>query len=173
MSLLLTLTVPLILAVVGIIAALRGVEIFPAMTKGALEGLHTVADMFPALIVLFPAIYMLRASGALDALSELLRPLFGMLGIPPETVPLAILRPVSGSAATAAAADIIHSAGADSLVGRTAAVMMGSSETTLYVIAVYFGAAKIKDTRHAVPAALCADAAVFLASAWICRLMYA
>lgn len=173
MSLLLTLTVPLILAAVGITAALRGVEIFPAMTKGALEGLHTVADMFPALIVLFPAIYMLRASGALDALSELLRPLFGMLGIPPETVPLAILRPVSGSAATAAAADVIHSAGADSLVGRTAAVMMGSSETTLYVIAVYFGAAKIKDTRHAVPAALCADAAVFLASAWICRLMYA
>lgn len=173
MSLLLTLTVPLIFAAVGICAALRGVEIFPAMTKGALEGLHTVADMFPALIVLFPAIYMLRASGALDALSELLRPLFGLLGIPPETVPLAILRPVSGSAATAAAADIIHSVGADSLVGRTAAVMMGSSETTLYVIAVYFGAAKIKDTRHAIPAALCADAAVFLASAWICRLMYA
>lgn len=173
MSLLLTLTVPLILAAVGITAALRGVEIFPAMTKGALEGLRTMADMFPALIVLFPAIYMLRASGALDALSELLRPLFGLLGIPPETVPIAILRPVSGSAATAAAADIIHSAGADSLVGRTAAVMMGSSETTLYVIAVYFGAAKIKDTRHAVPAALCADAAVFLASAWICRLMYA
>lgn len=172
MKLFLTLSVPIILFSVGLCAVIRGVDIFPAMTKGALEGLKTVADMFPALVVLFPAIYMLRASGALDALSELLRPVFSFLGIPSETAVLALLRPVSGSAATAAAADIIRSTGADSLAGRTAAVMMGSSETTLYVIAVYFGAAKIKNTRHALPAALCADAAVFLASAWICRLLY-
>ena len=173
MNTLLTLAVPLILASVGICAAVKGVDIFRAMSKGALEGLRTVADMFPTLVVLFPAIYMLRASGALDALADFLRPMFSFLGIPAEVVPLALLRPVSGGAATAAAAGIIHSAGADSLVGRTAAVMMGSSETTLYVIAVYFGAAKIKDTRHAIPAALCADAAVFLMSAWICRLLYA
>ena len=173
MNTLLTLAVPLILAAVGLCAVIKGVDIFPAMAKGALEGLNTLKDMFPALVVMFPAIYMLRASGALDALSELLRPALTVVGIPPETVPLALLRPVSGSAATAVAADIIHSCGADSLAGRTAAVMLGSSETTLYVIAVYFGAAKIKDTRHAIPAALCADAAVFLASAWICRLMYA
>ncbi len=172
MSLFLTLAVPLILLFVGLCAVIKGVDIFPAMTKGALDGLKTVKDMFPALIVLFPAIYMLRASGALDAFSDVLRPFFAFLGIPSEVAPLALLRPVSGSAATAAAADIIRTAGADSLVGRTAAVMMGSSETTLYVIAVYFGAAKIKDTRHAIPAALCADAAVFLMSAWICRLLY-
>lgn len=172
MNLFLTLTVPIILLFAGLCAVIRGVDIFPAMTKGALEGLKTVAGMFPALVVLFPAIYMLRASGALDAFSEFLQPLLGLLGIPAETVPLALLRPVSGSAATAAATDIIRSSGADSLVGRTAAVMMGSSETTLYVIAVYFGAAKIKNTRHAIPAALCADAAVFLMSAWICRLLY-
>ena len=173
MNVLLTLAVPLILAAVGLCAVIKGVDIFPAMAKGALEGLNTLKDMFPALVVMFPAIYMLRASGALDALSELLRPALTVVGIPPETVPLALLRPVSGSAATAVAADIIHSCGADSLAGRTAAVMLGSSETTLYVIAVYFGAAKIRDTRHAIPAALCADAAVFLVSAWICRLMYA
>lgn len=173
MNVLLTLAVPLILAAVGLCAVIKGVDIFPAMAKGALEGLNTLKDMFPALVVMFPAIYMLRASGALDAISELLRPALTAIGIPPETVPLALLRPVSGSAATAVAADIIHSCGADSLAGRTAAVMLGSSETTLYVIAVYFGAAKIKDTRHAIPAALCADAAVFLVSAWICRLMYA
>lgn len=172
MNELLALTVPIILAAVGTCALIKGVEIFPAMTKGALDGLHTVADMFPALVVLFPAVYMLRASGALDAFSDFLRPVFTFLGIPAETAPLALLRPVSGSAATAAAADIIRSAGADSLTGRTAAVMMGSSETTLYVIAVYFGAAKIKDTRHAIPAALCADAAVFFVSAWVCRLLY-
>ena len=173
MNTLLTLAVPLILAAVGLCAVIKGVDIFPAMAKGALEGLNTLKDMFPALVVMFPAIYMLRASGALDALSELLRPALTVVGIPPETVPLALLRPVSGSAATAVAADIIHSCGADSLAGRTAAVMLGSSETTLYVIAVYFGAAKIKDTRHAIPAALCADAAVFLVSAWICQIMYA
>ena len=173
MNVLLTLAVPLILAAVGLCAVIKGVDIFPAMAKGALEGLNTLKDMFPALVVMFPAIYMLRASGALDALSELLRPALTVVGIPPETVPLALLRPVSGSAATAVAADIIHSCGADSLAGRTAAVMLGSSETTLYVIAVYFGAAKIKDTRHAIPAALCADAAVFLVSAWICQIMYA
>ena len=173
MNTLLTLAVPLILAAVGLCAVIKGVDIFPAMAKGALEGLNTLKDIFPALVVMFPAIYMLRASGALDALSELLRPALTIVGIPPETVPLALLRPVSGSAATAVAADIIHSCGADSLAGRTAAVMLGSSETTLYVIAVYFGAAKIKDTRHAIPAALCADAAVFLVSVWICRLMYA
>ena len=173
MNTLLTLAVPLILAAVGLCAVIKGVDIFPAMAKGALEGLKTLKDMFPALVVMFPAIYMLRASGALDALSELLRPALTVIGVPPETVPLALLRPVSGSAATAVAADIIHSCGADSLAGRTAAVMLGSSETTLYVIAVYFGAAKIRDTRHAIPAALCADAAVFLVSAWICRLMYA
>lgn len=172
MNSVLALTVPLILVAVGLCAAIRGVDIFSAMTKGTLDGLRTVADMFPALVVLFPVVYMLRASGLMDALSDFLQPLLGLLGIPAETVPLALLRPVSGSAATAVAADIIHSAGADSLAGRTAAVMMGSSETTLYVIAVYFGAAKIKDTRHAIPAALCADAAVFLASAWVCRLLY-
>ena len=94
------------------------------------------------------------------------------IGVPPETVPLALLRPVSGGAATAVAADIIKSCGADSLAGRTAAVMIGSSETTFYVIAVYFGAARIKNTRHAIPAALLADLAVFMLSAWSCRMLW-
>lgn len=108
----------------------------------------------------------------MDAFADLLAPLIERIGVPAETVPLALLRPVSGGAATAAAADIIKNSGADSLAGRTAAVMIGSSETTFYVIAVYFGAAKIKNTRHAIPAALLADLAVFLASAWTCALMW-
>ena len=172
MSVLLTLTVPLVLGSVGICAAVRGTDIFSALTRGALDGLHTVADMLPALVVLFPAVYMLRASGAIDALAQFLQPVLSAVGIPAQTVPLALLRPLSGGAATAAAADIIQSSGADSLAGRTAAVMMGSSETTFYVIAIYFGAAKIKKTRWAIPAALCADLAVFLVSAWVCRLMW-
>lgn len=136
------------------------------------QGLTTLKDMLPTLIVLFPAVYMLRASGALDALSALLEPVMAYIGVPPETVPLALLRPVSGGAATAVAADIIKSCGADSLAGRTAAVMIGSSETTFYVIAVYFGAARIKNTRHAIPAALLADLAVFMLSAWSCRMLW-
>ena len=169
MSVLIELAVPLILASVGIHALISGTDIFPALCRGAVQGLETLKDMLPTLIVLFPAVYMLRASGALDALSALLAPLMERIGIPAETVPLALLRPVSGGAA---AADIIKNSGADSLAGRTAAVMIGSSETTFYVIAVYFGAAKIKNTRHAIPAALLADLAVFLASAWTCALMW-
>lgn len=172
MDILLSLTVPLILGLVGIAAVIKGTDIYPALTDGALDGLKTVRDMLPALLVLFPAVSMLRASGALSALSELLSPVFRFLGIPPETAVLAFLRPISGSAATAAAAELISSSGADSLIGRTAAVMMGSSETTFYVISVYFTAAGVKNTRWAIPAALCADLAVFLASAWICRVLW-
>ena len=169
---LLSLAVPLIIGAVAIYAAAKKTDIFPALTAGALDGLTTVRDMFPALLVLFPAVYMLRASGALDALSALVAPLFSLLGIPPETAALAFLRPISGSAATAAASDIMSANGADSLVGRTAAVMIGSSETTFYVVSVYFAAAKVRKTRWAIPAALCADLAVYLTSAWVSRLFW-
>lgn len=172
LSSILSLTVPLILGSIGIYAALKNAEIYSALTKGALDGLKTVLDMFPALLVLFPAVGMLRASGALDAVSAIFAPLFDLLGIPPETSVLAFLRPVSGSAATAAASELMSSYGADSLVGRTAAVMMGSSETTFYVIAVYFAAAGVKKTRWAIPAALCADLSVYIASAWVSRLFW-
>lgn len=172
MSTLFSLSMPLVIAAVAICALFKKTDMFSALTRGALQGLITIKDMLPALTVLFPAVYMLRASGAIDALAAFLQPLLSAFGIPAETVPLAFLRPLSGGAATAAAADIIKTAGADSLAGRTAAVMMGSSETTFYVIAVYFGAAKIKKTRWAIPAALCADLAVFIASAVICRVMW-
>lgn len=172
MSAVFNLAVPIILFAVCLYAAFRGVDIYSALTDGAKDGLYVLRDMFTALIILFPAVYMLRASGALEAFSGLLSPLFTLAGIPPETAPLALLRPISGSAATAAAADIIERCGADSLSGRTAAVMLGSSETTFYVAAVYFTAAGIKNTRWAIPAALCADAAVFLSSAWICSALW-
>ena len=166
------LIVPLILASVGLCAVIKKKDAFSALTRGAYSGLKTAVEMLPALIVLFPAVYMLRASGFLDALSTFSEPLLSKLGIPAETVPLALIRPISGGAAMAAATDIIKNSGVDSLAGRTAAVMMGSSETTFYVIAVYFSAAKIKNTRWAIAAALCADAAVFIASAWVCKLLF-
>lgn len=172
MSVLLSLTAPLIISCVFICAVIKGVDIYAAMVDGAKKGLRVMADILPALLVLFPAIYLLRASGVPERLSALLSPLLHALGIPEETTLLMLLRPISGSGALSAAAEIINSCGADSLVGRTAAVMIGSSETTLYVVAVYFAAAGVKGSRWAVPAALCADLACFISSAWICRLLW-
>jgi len=167
-----SLFIPIIILSSTLYAFASGTDVFSAMTKGAEKGIKVLLSMLPPLIILFPAIYMLRASGAADAFTELVSPFCARLGIPPETVPLAVIRPFSGSAAAAAAAEIISECGADSLAGRTAAVMLGSSETTFYVIAVYFGAANIKKTKWAVPAALTADLAAVLSSTYICRLLW-
>jgi spore maturation protein B len=126
----------------------------------------------PPLVGLLTAVYMLRASGVLELASGVLAPVLGLLGIPAETAPLLLVRPVSGSAALGVGAELISAFGPDSLVGRTAAVMLGSTETTFYTIAVYFGAAGIVKTRYAIPAALCADLAGFMASAWAVRVIF-
>lgn len=172
MNTLLDLTAPVIVTAACVLALYKGVDIFAAMTDGAKKGLRVMADILPALLVLFPAIYLLRASGILELLERLLAPVFRALGIPAETSLLMLLRPISGSAALSVSAELIARYGADSLVGRTAAVMIGSSETTLYVVAVYFTSAGVKDSRWAIPAALCADLACFLSSAWICRILW-
>ena len=172
MSGLLALTAPLLLAFGLLLAALRGVDGYSALTEGARKGLRVLWDIFPALLALFPAIALLRASSLLETLETWLSPLLLRLGIPPETGLLLLLRPFSGSAALEAAAELIGRCGPDSLTGRTAAVMLGSSETTFYVAAVYLGATGVKDSRWAIPAALCADLACFLSAAWICRILW-
>ena len=161
----------LILASLALYGALRGVDVFAAMTEGIAEGLRVLLRIFPAVAALLCAVYALRASGALDALTGLLAPVFRLLGIPVETAPLVLLRPISGSGALAVAGDIMARYGPDSLAGRTAAVMLGSTETTFYVIAVYFGAAGVKKTRWAIPAALCADFTGFVLSSLTARLL--
>ena len=166
-----SLSAAIVIAAAAITGLLRGADVFSAMSEGAAEGLKTVLRIFPPLVALLTAVHMLRASGAVDALNTLASPLLELLGIPPETAVLMLLRPVSGSGAMAAAADIMAAHGPDSLIGRTAAIMLGSTETTFYVIAVYFGAAGIKNTRWAVPAALCADLAGFAFSALFARLL--
>lgn len=166
------LAVPLILAFVGLYALTKKTDIFSALTDGATEGLKTVLAMLPTLTVLFPAIYMLRASGALDAIASLCAPLLEHIGVSPELGIFALLRPISGGAATAAATELISTCGPDSETGRIASVMLGSSETTFYVVAVYFGAAGVKKTRWAIPAALCADLAVFVFSVLCVKLLY-
>ena len=172
MSGLLSLTAPLLIGAVMLYAAGRGVDLYDALLAGARKGLAVMGDILPALIVLFPAVRLLQASGLPALLERWLAPLLDALGVPAETALLMLLRPVSGSAALAAASQLIARCGADSLTGRTAAVMIGSSETTLYVAAVYFAAAGVRRSRWAIPAALCADLACFLSAAWICRLLW-
>ena len=172
MRALLNLTAPLIISCVCICGLFCRVDIFSALIAGAKKGLRVLGDILPSLLILFPAIYALRSSGLLEALTGLLSPVLTFVGVPPETASLMFLRPFSGSGAMAVAADVISTCGADSLAGRTAAVMLGSSETTFYVVCVYFGAAGIKKSRWAIPAAICADLACFISAAWICRILW-
>ena len=154
-------------------AALRKREnSYDLMLLGAREGLKLLVSILPALVLLLTAVHMLRASGAVDLLSRLLAPVFSLFGIPPETAMLVLIRPISGSAALAVGADLIREYGPDSPVGRTAAVMLGSTETTFYTVSVYFGAAGIQKTRYTVPAALFADFIGFLAASWTVRWLF-
>ena len=164
--------IPLLLAGAALYALCRRVDVFSALTTGAGEGLSVVLRILPPLVALLTAVYMLRASGALELLTELLTPVLTFLGIPPETVGLLLIRPVSGSGALAVGSDIMQTYGPDSTIGRTAAVMLGSTETTFYTVAVYYGAAGIRRARHTIPAALAADIAGFLAAAWTVRWMF-
>ena len=164
--------IPLLLAGAALYALCRRVDVFSALTTGAGEGLSVVLRILPPLVALLTAVYMLRSSGALELLTELLTPVLTFLGIPPETVGLLLIRPVSGSGALAVGSDIMQTYGPDSTIGRTAAVMLGSTETTFYTVAVYYGAAGIHRTRHTIPAALAADIAGFLAAAWTVRWMF-
>lgn len=172
MQLMLNLMVPLIMLGVALWGLVRRVDLWNALVEGAGDGLRVMLRIVPSLIALLTAVYMLRASGALELLGNLLEPILTAVGIPVETVGLLLVRPVSGSAALGVGAELIETYGPDSLVGRTAAVMLGSTETTFYTVAVYFGAAKVAKTRYAVPAALCGDIAGFLAASWAVRLFF-
>ena len=164
--------VPLILAVTAVAALRKRENAYDLLTDGAREGFRMLLTIAPSLVVLLSAVGMLRESGALEALSAFLSPALEFLGIPPETVLLMLIRPISGSAALAIGAELIAAHGPDSPVGRAAAVMLGSTETTFYTISVYFGACGIKKTRYAVPAALIADFVGFLSASWTVRLFF-
>ena len=166
------LVVPLILCLAAGYGQYRRVDVYTAMTVGAGEGLKVLFRITPALVTLLTAVYMLRASGALELLARLLAPILERLGIPAQLLPLMLVRPVSGSAALGVGADLIAAYGPDSELGRMAAVMLGSTETTLYTAAVYFGSVGVKRTRYAIPAALCADLVGFLVAVWSVRLLF-
>lgn len=164
--------VPFLLSCTALLALKRGVNVYDTLTEGAQEGLTVLLRILPSLVGLMTAVYMLRASGALEFLSQLLSPLLIRIGIPSELAPLLFIRPVSGSAALAVGSELMAEHGPDSYLGRVAAVLLGSSETTFYTVAVYFGSAGIRKTRYAIPAALIADLTCFIAAAFSVRLVF-
>ena len=164
--------VPLILLAVSALALRKKEDPYSLMLEGGAEGLQILASILPSLILLLTAVHMLRASGAVEILSQVLSPVFSFFGIPPETALLVLIRPISGSAALAVGSELMVRYGVDSPVGRTAAVMLGSTETTFYVVSVYFGAAGISKTRYTLPAALFADFVGFFMASLTVRLLY-
>ena len=158
----LDLLIPMLLAAVAVAALARRQDLYAALLEGGLDGLRLLVSIVPALVMLLTAV---------DLLTSRLAPAARALGLPPQVLPLLLLRPVSGSAALAVGADLMAQYGADSLIGRTAAVVLGSTETTFYTISVYFGAAGIRRTRYAVPAALIADLTGFLVAALTARFL--
>lgn len=163
---------PLLILIVVSKALKEKVSVFDIFLKGATEGVEISLKIFPTLIGLFVAIGMLRSSGFLDFLTQLISPVLSYMKFPSEIVPLALLRPISGSASMAVATDIIKQNGVDSFIGILAAVIMGATETTLYTIAVYTSSVKIKNTRGVLIASLAADFTGIIASLVICRMIF-
>lgn len=162
--------VPILLLTASLLALRKQENSYDLLLSGAADGLKLLLSLVPTLILLLTAVTMLRASGAMEAISNFLAPAFRFVGIPPETAILVLIRPISGSAALAIGADLMTQYGVDSLIGRTVAVMLGSTETTFYTISVYFGAAGIKKTRYTLPAALFADFVGFFMASVTVRL---
>ena len=163
--------VPVLLLLSTALVLRKKENAYDLLLQGGTEGLKLLVSIVPALIILLTAVSMLRASGAVEILSRFLSPVFSFFGIPPETALLVLIRPLSGSAALAVGAELMAQYGPDSQIGRTVAIMLGSTETTFYTISVYFGAAGIKKTRYTVPAALFADFVGFFMASWTVRFL--
>ena len=165
--------VPLLLIAICCTALRKKENAYNLLLSGGTEGLKLIASILPTLVFMLMAVTMLRQSGAIEILSRFMAPFFQFFGIPAETAILVLIRPISGSAALAVGTELMATYGVDSQIGRTAAVMLGSTETTFYTISVYFGAAGIKKTRYTLPAALIADFTGFLMASLTSRLFYA
>jgi spore maturation protein B len=163
---------PLILVGFPLYGLWKRVPVYEHFVEGAKEGFHVAVRIIPYLVAILFAIGMFRASGAMDFLVAALQPVLGLIGMPGEVLPMAILRPLTGSGSAALVVDMMNEYGEDSILVKMAAVMYGSSETTFYVIAVYFGAVNIKRTRHAVAAGLTSDVAATIIAVWTVRLLF-
>jgi len=164
--------IPVLLVAIPLAGMLRKVKVYDVFIEGAKEGFDVAVKIIPFLVGILVAIGMFRGSGAMDLLMAAMRPLVAPLGFPPELVPLAVLRSLTGSGSLAFTTDLVKTHGPDSVIARTAATMYGSSETTFYVLAVYFGSVGVRRTRHAVPAALIADLVAAVAAVAVCAWMF-
>lgn len=164
--------VPLLLLFAALLALRKQENTYDTLLEGGRDGLKLLVSLVPTLVMLLTAVTMLRQSGAIEMIGSLLEPVFSVFGIPGETALLVLIRPISGSAALAIGAELMAEHGVDSTIGRTVAVMLGSTETTFYTISVYFGAAGIRKTRYTLPAALIADFVGFFMASLTVRLFF-
>lgn len=166
------LAIPLILVLIPVYGHRKGLKVYEVFTEGAKEGFDVALRIIPYLVAIFLAISAFRSSGAMDILSWIVSPLTSLIGMPAEVLPLAFMRPLSGSGALGIVSELVTTHGPDSLIGRMASVMMGSTETTFYILAVYFGSISVNKTRHAVPAALMADLAGLISAVLITHIVF-
>jgi len=164
--------IPLFLIGVPIYGALKGVKVYESFVEGAKGGFQMAIRIIPYLAAILVAVGMLRGAGAIDLLSQWLDPLMRRIGFPTEILPLAIMRPLSGSGSMGIVTELIQTHGPDSFIGRLAASAYGSTETTFYVLAVYFGAVGVKRARHAVLSGLFADIISLITAVIVCRLVF-
>lgn len=163
--------IPVFIALIMIIGLAKRVDVFGEFTDGAKKNLKSAFDILPALIALMTAIGMFKASGGLEIISSAMAPITEFLGFPRECIPLALIRPISGSGALAVFESILTEVSPDSFSGRVASVVIGSTETTFYTVAVYYGITKVKKTKHAIASSLTADLTGFILSALTVRLI--
>ncbi|MBP1653475.1 MAG: nucleoside recognition protein [Bacteroidetes bacterium] len=164
--------IPLVLLVFLGWGIFKKVKVYEVFVEGAKDGFNVAIRIIPYLVAMLAAIGIFRASGAMELLISVLAPVTALIGMPPETLPMALMRPLSGSGSLGIMTELMKVHGPDSLIGIMASTMYGSSETTFYVLAVYFGAVNIRNTRHAVPTGLIADLAGMLAAVWIVNLLF-
>jgi spore maturation protein B len=166
------LAIPLVLVLFLGWGLVKKVKVYEVFVEGAKDGFNVAVRIIPYLVAMLMAIGIFRASGAMELLTDLLAPVTMLIGMPPETLPMALMRPLSGSGSLGIMTELMSVHGPDSLIGVLASTMYGSSETTFYVLAVYFGSVNIRNTRHAVPTGLIADIAGMLAAVWIVNLLF-
>jgi spore maturation protein B len=164
--------IPVILIIFPLYGLYKKVPVYESFVEGAKEGFNVAVRIIPYLVAILFAIAMFRASGGMDFLTRALNPFFSLIGIPSELLPMVIMRPLTGSGSAGLVVDMVKEYGEDSILVKIAAVMFGSSETTFYVIAVYFGAVNVKRTRHAIHAGLTSDIAATLLAAWVVIWMF-
>lgn len=164
--------IPIILVIVPVVGYFRHVKVYEAFVEGAGEGFHTAIRIMPFLVAMMVAINIFRASGAMYVCVETIEPVLTFLGVPPELVPLALMRPLSGTGALGITTELLNTHGPDSMIGRIASTILGSTDTTFYILTVYFGAVGISKPRYSVCVGLLGDFIGFIGSIYICRQLF-